>query len=300
MNNLITLHSNLDKSVNFVQNNMHAGKPSITESRYVRRENDYFICYLSSHDGCNKACRFCHLTRTGQVDFNPTSIEDMFDQAKLVLNYYNSVKEIQGEANTVHYNWMARGEALASPIILNKFHDIRDRLLIKAFDYNLHSKFKISSIFPKEIETIDLSKNFDYPDLEFYYSLYSIDPNFRTKWLPNAQDYKTSLGQLAKWQQHTGNLVAIHQTFIENENDSEKDILDVIQAIQEFGLVVKFNLVRYNSYSSIYGKESSIDTINKNMQIITQAFGEEYSKIVPKVGFDAKCSCGMFYSDLGI
>ncbi len=72
------LHSYEDKSVNFVFDNM-------LEARFVRRVEDYFIVYLSSHDGCNKACRFCHLTQTKQTSFNETTLEEYLIQAKTVL-----------------------------------------------------------------------------------------------------------------------------------------------------------------------------------------------------------------------
>ena len=72
------LPSELDSSVNFIFDNM-------MEARYVQRVPDYFICYLSSHDGCNKACRFCHLTQTGQTSFNEAGVAQYVEQAKHVL-----------------------------------------------------------------------------------------------------------------------------------------------------------------------------------------------------------------------
>jgi 23S rRNA (adenine2503-C2)-methyltransferase len=79
------LKSELDQSVNFVEQHLEG----FLESRYVRRSPDYFVCYLSSHNGCNKGCRFCHLTATKQTDFKHSSHSDFVDQARRVFHHYS-------------------------------------------------------------------------------------------------------------------------------------------------------------------------------------------------------------------
>jgi len=73
------LVSELDKSVNFVWD-LEPGQA--IEARYVRRGRDYFACYLSSQTACEKACRMCHLTQTGQnkaEDVNPDMLLEQRD-----------------------------------------------------------------------------------------------------------------------------------------------------------------------------------------------------------------------------
>jgi adenine C2-methylase RlmN of 23S rRNA A2503 and tRNA A37 len=107
------IKSELDKSINFTQKS----SVGFIEARYVRREEDYFITYLSSMTGCPKSCKFCHLTASNQKSFDFVTIPEFMQQANVVMNHYNSVKEIHGTAKVVHYNWMARGEALANPLL---------------------------------------------------------------------------------------------------------------------------------------------------------------------------------------
>lgn len=280
-----TLPSCEDQSVNFVFDNM-------MEARYVRRVDDYFICYLSSHTGCNKSCRFCHLTQTGQVDMVDATIDDYIKQASHVLDYYDSVGN---PAKKVNFNFMSRGEVLANQIFLNHANEILEALQTMASARGLESNFNISTIMPDDVADIDLSTliSNEY-DHMFYYSLYSINPNFRKKWIPKSLPVDDALNKLKSWQGATGRTLALHWAFIENENDDEQDIKTLLAKINEHGLDAKFNLVRYNPYSEKQGQESSEDVIERNFSLIASDLQNTESRIVPRVGFDVKASCGMF------
>ena len=80
--NFQIIPSQEDASVNFVRPGDRLG---FFEARYVRRTDDYFIVYLSSQTGCQKACRMCHLTATGQNKFENASHGDFISQAETVL-----------------------------------------------------------------------------------------------------------------------------------------------------------------------------------------------------------------------
>ena len=282
-----TLVSQEDRSVNFVTNQ----DGSIVESRYVRRSDDYFICYLSSHDGCRMGCRFCHLTATKQASFRPVSLAEYVNQAESVFAHYDAVKGAQGSAKRVHFNFMARGEALANPNLVGDYRAIREALETLALRRDLVPRFNVSTIMPKSYGG-DLSE-FD-GHTRIYYSLYGLDSEFRRKWLPNAMPPERALDLLAAWQHATNNMVVLHWAFIAGVNDDEKTISSILDEIDARGIRAKFNLVRYNPYSSEYGSEPAEETLQRNFDLITARLRAEGSRIVPRVGFDVKASCGMF------
>lgn len=283
------LHSEQDKSVNFVFDNW-------LEARFVRRTQDYFIVYLSSHTGCNKACRFCHLTQTGQTSFDEASLQDYVQQAKAVLEYYDSIKKEQGAAVRVNFNFMARGEPLANSVILNNSKQLFSELEDLATERNLVAQFNISSIMPYEIENLSLEDVFKDVSQNYtiYYSLYSTNPQFRKRWLPKAISVESALNKLQQWQQHSNKPLAFHWAFIEGQNDDENDINEFINTIKPYNFQAKFNLVRYNPYSESQGKEPAEQVLQRNFDKINLYLENPLSRIVPRVGFDVKASCGMF------
>lgn len=285
-----TLTSELDRSVNFVL-------PTGQEARYVRREDEYFIVYLSSHNGCNKACRFCHLTQTGQTDYVETTMEGFLDQAKLVLDHYRQQVSAGREApaKRVNFNWMARGEPLDNSVVVGEWEALVANLkdLCIGLDFEAVN-FNISTIVPKTYTAGFKFCGETQPHI--YYSLYSLEERFRSRWLPKAACPEEVMDALVAWQGRTEGQVTLHWTFIEGENDSDECVAKIMRLVQQKGLDAKFNLVRYNPYSDSQGRESSEQIIEMRFQKLSSVMTAPGSRVVPRVGFDVKASCGMFVS----
>ena len=267
------------------------------ESRFVQRDPDYFICYLSSHAGCNKACRFCFLTQTGQTSMQEATSRDIRMQAIRVMNHWYNLTP-DNPAKKVHYNFMARGEPFASREIRYEWSNIYEPLARLAAFQGLDYRFNISTILPPEFDALAWlswhSLAVDNGKHRVYYSLYSTNEEFRKRWLPKGAPVDYAFAQL-KILHDAGIDIALHHTFIDGQNDSVDDVNRFIEVIQNSGLTPKFNLVRYNPYSPAQGKESPEEILQRNFEMINTAFGREDSHIVPRVGFDVHASCGCFF-----
>jgi adenine C2-methylase RlmN of 23S rRNA A2503 and tRNA A37 len=279
------LDSALDKSVNFFRPTSDGGK---IEARFVQRKPERFIAYISSMSGCDKACRFCHLTQTGQTMAMHLSADEMMEQAKQVLSASDF-----GVATTVHYNFMARGEPLTNPAVNAALFK---RLADLAASYGLECRIKISSILPLDVVSEDGSHLIAEggPPVDLYYSLYSLDEAWRRRWIPKALTPESALEWLRRFQTKSGNRVILHWALIANENDNPQAGQEAITLAKEMGVTADFNLVRYNpaNEKSKETPESSIDTY---LDMIERALpaGRRAQK-VSRVGYDVAASCGMF------
>lgn len=279
--------SSMDVSVNWVKN-VDVGQ---IEARYVRRGEDYFALYVSSQTGCRQACRMCHLTATGQTALRNVTLAEYLEQADVVLSHYPQVPT----AKCVHYNFMARGEPLENPVVSERSGELLDALWHRARAVDLAPRFLISTILPRTLER-PLEEIFDRHQPELYYSLYSMRPEFRRRWLPKALPAEEGLDLLAAWQRHSYKIVKIHYAFIEGENDSEADVHGICDALDARGLYVHVNIVRYNSPSERTGREPSEEVLERNAAIFRQRLPRARVRVIPRVGYDVHASCGMFVS----
>jgi len=279
------LKSQFDASVNFVEKDL----TGFIESRYVRREKKYFNCYLSSQSGCNKGCRFCHLTATKQTTFEDITPQGFLDQAENVFSHY---REETYPARFVHYSFMARGEALANKYLLEDADSVLLPLGQKAVKEGLNPKFNISTIMPKTLDK-PLVDIFKLITPTIYYSLYSVEDDFRKKWVPAAMEVKQALSMLREYQLATKKLVKIHYAFIKDENDKIIDLCRVVETLRDFQLACEFNIVRYNPFSPDQGEESDEATIKRNFEFLQQNIDGRV-RIIERVGKDVSASCGMF------
>lgn len=279
-------HSKIDVSVNFVSD-ADVGR---IEARYVRRTDDYFVVYLSSQTGCEQACRMCHLTATGQTKLRDTTLEEMLQQADVVLRHYRG----KTPAKQVHYNFMARGEPLVSNVLLERSGELFDGLWQRGRELGLRSRFLVSTILPTALGDRALEDVFDRYHPELYYSLYSTNETFRRRWLPKAMPVDDALDRLAAYQRATYKIVKIHQAFIEGENDSEADVHAICDAVEARGLFAHVNIVRYNPPSERHGRESPETVLERNAKIFAERLSNARVRVIPRVGFDVNASCGMF------
>lgn len=283
------LESKIDSSVNFV-NKTDSG---FLESRYVYRPgSDHITCYLSTQTGCKQGCRMCHLTTTKQTDAQDAGIAEIWDQADLVLTHYN---EKRPQVKAIHFSFMSRGEPFASSVFKLNGDFVLYNLATMAQGCCLLPRFCISTIMPKEIESVVLSRIFPIMQPNIYYSIYSMDPAFRKKWLPNAMSAEEALEKLKEYQDDTGRIVRLHWALIEGENDSFENVREIAGAVNRVGLRVDVNLVRYNPPElEDRGMEASEDAYNRTAEALRLWWPQARVKVVSRVGPDVFASCGMF------
>ena len=274
------MRSSQDASVNFVEQQL----TGFLESRYVRREPRYFTAYLSSQTGCNRGCQMCHLTVTRQTQFKNADLTDFVQQYETILQHYTQDQP----APVVHLNFMARGEPLANPTITETSTELLSVLGQMSRDYNLLPKFNISTIMPVTMRK-SLVEQFPVITPTIYYSMYSVNPQFRQKWLPAAMNTEQALDLLYEYQYVSKKIIKFHGAFISGENDNLTDVQHMMDAINSRGLRAEYNIVRYNPYSVDQGAESA------HLDAIHACISEHMPcKIISRVGTDVNASCGTF------
>jgi adenine C2-methylase RlmN of 23S rRNA A2503 and tRNA A37 len=310
-----TLISGEDQSVNHV---VPADDGGAFECRFVRRCDAYFIVYLSSHSGCDRACRMCHLTQTGQTMMTPATFADYMAQGEKVMGHWFKDGDWKNVPEFVNFNFMARGEPFANENLLGglmpskpfstgplMIYALEERLARRAWKIGIRrAQFNYSTIMPASMPDRPLEQLIgrSHRDRNIYYSLYSLKPEFRRRWLPKAMDPYRALDRLAEYQKTALDLgagptpgeVVLHWSFIKGQNDDDDTVDAIIDAVLERGLKTRFNCVRYNPYSPAQGEEPDEETLERLTGKLAQAFGDSRTRIVPRVGFDVKASCGMF------
>jgi adenine C2-methylase RlmN of 23S rRNA A2503 and tRNA A37 len=279
--------STLDASINWDR----PANPGRIEARFVRRNPDYFVVYLSSQTGCMQACRMCHLTATGQTQLRDVTIPEMLEQADVVLDHY---RRQNAPARVVHFNFMARGEPLASQEIIKNADMLMEELAQRALALKLRPRYLISTIYPREMADTPLDSVFPTHLPDIFYSIYSMRPRFRRRWLPKALPAEVALDRLAAWQRSTNKIITLHYAFIAGENDSEEDVHAICNALDQRRLMAHVNIVRYNPPSARHGEESPEEVIQRNAALYRERLPNARVSVIPRVGFDVAASCGMF------
>jgi len=267
------------------------------EARYVRRCADYFVAYLSSQTGCGQGCRMCHLTATGQTRHRDATPGELIEQAATVLAHY---RRTGPPARDVHFNFMARGEPLASAALVADADGVLGELSGMAVALGLRPRHLVSTIYPRALGERPLEDVFVVHHPEIHYSIYSVSERFRRRWLPKAAPADVALDRLASWQRSTQKIVTLHHAYIAGENDAEGDVHAICDAVEERRLVVHVNVVRYNPPDPArHGAEPPDEVVQRNAAIYRARLPAARVAVIPRVGYDVAASCGMFFGPDG-
>lgn len=273
----------------------------IIEARYVRRHPTYISSYLSSHTGCRMSCQMCWLTKTGQADFHHSTIETYGYQLNTVLSNIQESAGTDKSKIRINVNFMAKGECMANKYVVKQYQELYDHLQ-DVSTQNGYGKIKmnLSSIYPNVLRPYRLSEIFRDRPVNFYYSIYTLDPVWRKKNMPNAMDPEFALSALRELQgNHKSNTVVFHCAFIKNSNDSIESVERMAEKIKSYDFPrTKFNLVRYNPPPNDNSTEADLDRLNHIFEImngaVTNKVETQKSRIIERVGPDVYTSCGMF------
>jgi len=236
-------------------------KTSYLEARYVRREQNYISAYVSSHNGCNQGCKFCHLTEQKQTKFNHVGIEDyVFQMDKILSNIPQNHNIMKTSDIRVNINFMSRGESCANKTIINHYPELYQALydqVVHKYKYKI-LKMNLSTIMPLTIRDYNLIDIFKDKPVNLYYSLYSANEVFKKQWMPNAMPVEVALDKLKEFQLKrytydpltTPNIV-FHWSFIKGQNDDMTTVQHIANSISNRNFIkTKFNLIRLNPHKN--------------------------------------------------
>jgi adenine C2-methylase RlmN of 23S rRNA A2503 and tRNA A37 len=305
--NEVTIYSKTDVSVNHIKQLDLLGKEKI-ETRIVQRYEDTLVLYISTHTGCREACRFCWLTQSGQTIQNEISREDYRYQIEWIISQLKDDPRID-KIKVIHINLMARGDSLSSPYFLFSFKNLRAYIKVKLSEFfpnPIQIKYKISSIFPKDLIFNTEQKGMEnwieyeantgiYGEIEFYYSLYTLNHEFRNRWIPKGLD-PDYVGRLFKGHRPLGNMsqFRLHHALIEGVNTSDNDVYSIHSWLEKHDIKCFLNLVKYNPYNESSGKPASEETTKRYIDLMLKSDRIlDVYQVIP-AATDNKCGCGMF------
>lgn len=234
------------------------------EAHYVDRRPHTID--LSSHKGCDRACTMCHLTLFGLTDMTEATPTDFFHQMELALDGV----EPDG---LLKINMMAMGD-----ITLHSMHHYIEPILYnKALSMGWEeAQIRIST---PGFGNVKLSSK-RYPYVKYYWSLLTLDPNIRGKYLPKAKNPDFFLRELKTKQQDN---FTVHFPVINGVNSSERQLI----AIKDF--------LPPNTRINLLPFKNKVADIIEPPKLALDILGEKHQvKVIQVTGLEVGASCGIF------
>jgi hypothetical protein len=131
-------------------------------------------------------------------------------------------------------------DPLSNPTFIESFPEMCLKMYRLAQLYHLDFEPHIHTIFPRTTKDIPLAKIFRGRPVHLYYQLYSMDPQFRSQYIPHAQSWRRALLRLLDYQQslawHEQCCVRFSWPFFKGLNDDMNSTIYLAKSISESGL----------------------------------------------------------------
>jgi len=287
------------------------------EEKYTNRKK--YTIFISVSVGCFLSCKFCHLTLKN-AKYVPLSNKQIINNIKEAVKHQLKVSP-QLKDYYVKLSWMGMGDAL------NRYYDVAD-ISLELLDWILDNDYAagldgvdLSTVFPKNVKPEWITA-FNFLNTKL--GEYDINPNNKIKdnmdVLSQTSDHyqNRSLFRLfysistVRNVELDNNMISdaltpykvlsllsvndiefniiFHHLLIDNQNDSEEDILHLMEFLRRTKDKYELRILRYNECTSSPYKESrNILPIIKRLLTVSDNI-----KVQISPGSEVKAACGQF------
>lgn len=291
----------LSPSGSFDSNNLDRKNPIV-------EDKEKYSIIISCSKGCQMECNFCHLTKL-KMKFEPLTEAQIFDNVvHSIREVYKSRPDIAGKY--IKLCWMGMGEAILQPDIVRTVSVlVLNTVLEEGLAIGVDG-VDISTVMPKinsywqsvfanlntRLKAFNLNPNNmvgDRTPLRLFYSLHHYDNEERKIIIPNTRDISDAMARITGFRDTTKINVVVHYMFMEGVNDSEEDVVGLVNWFNSNDdyYDTQFRVLRYNSFNTVDAESCKMHLIVKYLEDYMKV---KQLKIQYSSGEDISSACGQF------
>lgn len=291
----------LSPSGSFDSNNLDRENPIV-------EDKEKYSIIISCSKGCQMSCSFCHLTKL-KMKFEPLTEKQIFD------NIMSSIREVSKSrpdisSKYIKLCWMGMGEAILQPEVVRTVSIlVLNTVLEEGLAIGVDG-VDISTVMPKSIsqwQSVFADLNFRLKDfnlnpnnmvgdrtpLRLFYSLHHYANEERKIIIPNTRAISDAMARITGFRDTTKINVVVHYMFMEGVNDSEEDVVGLVNWFNSNGdyYDTQFRVLRYNSFNTVDAESCKMNLIVKYLEDYMKV---KQLKIQYSSGEDISSACGQF------
>lgn len=305
-----------ETSIKIINSKQNIFNPLTKKIEQIESDRNKFSIFISSSVGCFMKCKFCHLTlkNSEYIKIEEDSILSNLKEAFLDIVKFKP--EITNRF--IKLSWMGMGDAINKPTIVK---NVTIQFLNWIFENNYSiglDGVDLSTVIPKmkndnwigifhslesELQKYKINPVYKMDNVEYtngyyshknifrlFYSIESAIQESRDKIIPNAMLIKDVIELLKRYEDNKKYTLIFHHLIIEGLNDSNKEIEELINLINNNFRKNELRILRYNLCMEKQMQES------QNFTNIVKKISDniEFLKIQISPGNEVSAACGQF------